>query len=77
MRKTGRLDGVFKLKNLRKAKGRAGHLNATHEDLGHLGDACRVQLYLDSHCKESPIPTSLTLEYDEEVVSNGTVNGTY
>lgn len=35
-----------------------------HEDLGHEHDACTINMYLDHNAKESPVPTSLVIEYD-------------
>lgn len=53
---------VFKLKNVRRAPGRQGHFTVTdHEFAG-----VKMRHYLDASAKESPIPTTLTLEYDEE-----------
>ena len=55
------LKEVFKLKNLRRAPGRQGHLNeVVHEVAG-----VPMKSYLDQNSKESPIPTTMTLEYDE------------
>lgn len=51
---------VFKLKNLRRAPGRLGKFAIVEHDLAGL----KMRQYLDSNAKESPIPTSLTLEYD-------------
>jgi len=52
---------VFKLKNIRRAPGRQGHFSTTtHEFAG-----VQMKYYLDENSKESPIPTTLTLEYDE------------
>jgi cytochrome P450 len=56
------LKEVFKLKNVRRAAGRGGHFSiVTHEFAG-----VKMRKYLDSNSKESPIPTTLTIEYDEE-----------
>jgi cytochrome P450 len=55
---------VFKLKNLRRAPGKLGHFSVTED---HIAGGIRMKHYLDSSSKESPIPTSLTLEYDEDV----------
>jgi len=53
---------VFKLKNVRRAPGRQGHFTITdHEFAG-----VKMRHYLDANAKESPIPTTLTLEYDAE-----------
>jgi cytochrome P450 len=51
---------VFKLKNIRRAPGKQGQLWYAERDL----DGVKMKYYLDSSSKESPIPTSLTLEYD-------------
>ena len=55
------LKEVFKLKNIRRAPGRQGRF-ATVE---HKVAGVTMRQYLDGNAKESPIPTSLTLEYDE------------
>jgi len=52
---------VFKLKNLRRAPGKQGHFSIVGQEFGGV----RMRLYLDGNAKESPIPTTLTLEYDE------------
>ncbi|KAF2265028.1 heme peroxidase [Lojkania enalia] len=52
---------VFKLKNLRRAPGRPGMFSVVEVDLAGI----RMRHYLDASSRESPIPTSLTLEYDE------------
>jgi hypothetical protein len=51
---------VFKLKNVRRAPGKLGRFTIVQHDLSGI----KLQHYLDSTSKESPIPTSLTLEYD-------------
>ena len=56
---------VLLLKGLRRAKGQNGSFVKVHEDLGHNHDAARVFLYLDSACREGPVPSSLVVEYDE------------
>jgi hypothetical protein len=56
---------VFKLKNVRRAKGVSGNFVKVHDDVGHQQDAARLYLYLDSACREGPVPTSLVIEYDE------------
>jgi hypothetical protein len=53
---------VFKLKNVRRAPGRAGRL--THVD--HEFAGIKMRKYLDANSKESPIPSTLTLWYDED-----------
>ncbi|KAG0651112.1 9,12-octadecadienoate 8-hydroperoxide 8R-isomerase [Hyphodiscus hymeniophilus] len=52
---------VFKLKNLRRAPGSQGHFSVVHHELAGV----QMSVYLDDHAKETPIPTSLTLQYDE------------
>jgi cytochrome P450 len=56
---------VFLLKNIRRAQGQAGTFIKVHQDLGHDFDAARVYLYLDSACREGPVPSSMVIEYDE------------
>jgi len=51
---------VFKLKNVRRAPGKLGKFTIVEHDLAGI----KMRHYLDSSAKESPIPTSLTLEYD-------------
>ncbi|CAO1625574.1 unnamed protein product [Parajaminaea phylloscopi] len=57
---------VFKLKGLRRAPGRRGELIRIPEQLGHNRDACTIQTYLDQNCKQSPVPSTFVIEYDEE-----------
>jgi cytochrome P450 len=52
---------VFKLKNVRRASGRQGHFSIVEHGFAGV----KMRHYLDSNAKESPIPTTLTLEYDE------------
>jgi cytochrome P450 len=52
---------VFRLKNVRRAEGRLGKFSITEHELAGI----KMRHYLDASSKESPIPTSLTLEYDE------------
>ncbi|CAN6664801.1 hypothetical protein TRVA0_036S00738 [Trichomonascus vanleenenianus] len=53
---------VFKLKNIRRAPGKQGRFTfVDHEFAG-----IKMRKYLDANCKESPIPSTLTLMYDEE-----------
>jgi hypothetical protein len=54
------LKEVFKLKNLRRAPGRQGKFAVVE----HKFAGVRMKKYLDANSKESPIPTTLTLEYD-------------
>ena len=51
---------VFKLKNVRKAPGKLGQFTIVEHEVGGVP----MKHYLDSSARESPIPTSLTLEYD-------------
>jgi len=51
---------VFKLKNVRRANGKLGRFTVVEQDLAGI----TMRHYLDSSSKESPIPTSLTLDYD-------------
>ncbi|TVY47189.1 Psi-producing oxygenase A [Lachnellula occidentalis] len=55
------LKEVFKLKNLRRAPGRQGHFTVVEHEFAGV----KMRQYLDASAKESPIPTTLTLEYDE------------
>lgn len=55
------LKEVFKLKNLRRAAGRAGQFSIVEHEVAGV----KMRQYLDANSKESPIPTTLTLEYDE------------
>ncbi|KAL3426796.1 linoleate diol synthase [Phlyctema vagabunda] len=52
---------VFKLKNVRRAPGRQGHFSIIEHEFAGV----KMRQYLDANAKESPIPTTLTLEYDE------------
>jgi len=55
------LKEVFKLKNVRPAAGPRGQfVTLDHETAG-----VKMKVYLDSNAKESPIPTTLNIEYDE------------
>lgn len=53
---------VFKLKNLRRAAGRAGHFTRITEDL----NGSKAHLYLDSNSTEVPFPSSLAVMYNAE-----------
>jgi cytochrome P450 len=55
------LKEVFKLKNLRRAPGAQGHFTVVEHEFAGV----KMRQYLDGNAKESPIPTTLTLEYDE------------
>jgi cytochrome P450 len=61
------LKEVFRLKNLRRAPGRAGQFST----LEHHVAGVNMRLYLDANSQESPIPTTLTLIYDKEMYVNG------
>ncbi|EPS37986.1 hypothetical protein H072_8300 [Dactylellina haptotyla CBS 200.50] len=52
---------VFRLKNVRKAAGKLGNFTVVHHDIA---GGLQWKQYLDDNAKESPVPTSLTLEYD-------------
>jgi len=53
---------VFKLKNLRRAPGRQGRFAITEHEIA---GGVKMRHYLDGSSRESPIPTSLVLHYDE------------
>ena len=55
------LKEVFKLKNVRRAPGQQGRFST----VSHMLAGVEMKHYLDGNAKESPIPTTLTLEYDE------------
>jgi cytochrome P450 len=55
------LKEVFKLKNLRRAPGAQGHLTVLYHELAGVN----MSVYLDDHAKETPIPQTLVLQYDE------------
>ncbi|SMR55953.1 unnamed protein product [Zymoseptoria tritici ST99CH_3D1] len=52
---------VFKLKNVRAAPGKNGMFTTTR----HVVAGVVLTHYLDDNARESPFPTSLTVEYDE------------
>lgn len=52
---------VFKLKNVRRAKGRQGAFSRVEEEFAGV----KFSKYLDGNAAESPVPTTLVLEYDE------------
>lgn len=54
------LKEVFKLKNLRRANGRQGHFSVVEHQVAGV----KMRSYLDANACETPIPTTLTLEYD-------------
>lgn len=55
------LKEVFKLKNVRRAEGSRGKFST----LNHEVAGVKMKVYLDANAKESPIPTTLNIEYDE------------
>jgi hypothetical protein len=55
------LKEVFRLKNVRRARGRQGHFSRVEEEFAGV----RFRKYLDANSGESPIPTTLTIEYDK------------
>ena len=62
------LKEVFRLKNLRRAPGTQGQFST----LSHQFAGVNMRVYLDANSGESPIPTTLTLIYDQEdVYQNG------
>jgi len=56
------LKEVFKLKNVRRASGQHGYFSVVEHEFAGV----KMRRYLDANANESPIPTSLTLEYDAE-----------
>lgn len=58
---------IFKLKNVRRAPGKQGCFTITEQQLAGI----TMKHYLDANSKESPIPTSLRLHYDDEIATNG------
>jgi cytochrome P450 len=53
---------VFRLKNVRRAPGKQGMFVTTQYEIA---GGVKMKHYLDANARESPIPTSLTLHYDE------------
>jgi hypothetical protein len=53
---------VFKLKNIRRGKGKQGMFHTAEHNIAGVNQ----RMYLDGNAKESPIPTTLVIEYDEE-----------
>jgi hypothetical protein len=53
---------VFKLKNIRRGKGKQGVFHTAEHNIAGVTQ----RMYLDGSAKESPIPTTLVIEYDEE-----------
>ncbi|KAL9931992.1 hypothetical protein V8E36_009053 [Tilletia maclaganii] len=60
----GMIKEIFKLPNIRRAPGRAGSFVRVTEDIA---DGVSIHFYLDSFCRESPIPTSFVIEFDSDV----------
>ncbi|KAH9838134.1 linoleate diol synthase [Teratosphaeria destructans] len=74
---TAMLKEIFKLKDLRRQKGKAGSFTRIS---GPIAPSVNVSKYLDTNAKESAYPTNLMLEYDDPAAavhakSNGAVNG--
>jgi cytochrome P450 len=55
------LKEVFRLKSLRRAEGKLGRFSVIEQDIAGV----KAKIYLDANAKESPIPTTLHLLYDE------------
>lgn len=55
------LKEVFKLNNLRRAPGRPGKLHLREHEVAGVN----FRLYIDSNSKESPVPTTMRVLYDE------------
>jgi hypothetical protein len=53
---------VFKLKNIRRGKGKQGMFHTAEHNIAGVNQ----RVYLDGTAKESPIPMTLVIEYDEE-----------
>jgi cytochrome P450 len=54
------LKEVFKLKNLRRAPGPQGYFTVIEREFAGV----TLRYYLDANAHESPVPTTLTLQYD-------------
>ena len=52
---------VFRLKNVRRAHGKLGSFSVVEHEIAGV----KAKIYLDANAKESPIPTTLHLLYDE------------
>lgn len=52
---------VFKLKNVRRAPGKQGVFTTVEQNIAGV----KVTKYLDASSRESAVPTSLTLHYDD------------
>jgi len=59
----GMIKEIFKLPNIRRAAGRPGSFVRVTEDIA---DGVSTHLYLDTFCRESPIPTSFRIEFDSD-----------
>ncbi|KAJ9608759.1 hypothetical protein H2200_006530 [Cladophialophora chaetospira] len=55
------LKEVFRLKNVRRAPGKLGRFSVVEHEIAGV----KAKIYLDANAKESPIPTTLHLLYDE------------
>jgi cytochrome P450 len=55
------LKEIFRLKNIRRAAGCRGKFSTIVHETGGV----KMTVYLDANSKESPIPTTLNIEYDE------------
>jgi hypothetical protein len=53
---------VFKLKNIRRGKGKQGMFHTAEHNIAGVNQ----RVYLDGTAKESPFPMTLVIEYDEE-----------
>ncbi|KAH8900626.1 linoleate diol synthase [Thozetella sp. PMI_491] len=58
---TATMKEVFKLKNIRRASGPRGQFSTVEHEVAGV----KLKLYLDANSKESPIPTTLSIEYEE------------
>ncbi|KAK5688810.1 hypothetical protein LTS10_000788 [Elasticomyces elasticus] len=65
------LKEVMKLKNVRRAGGSRGQFTTVEQEFAGI----RMRTYLDSNAKESPYPTNLMLEYEEDIPQMNGVNG--
>lgn len=63
---TTTLKEVFKLKNVRRAPGRLGQFSKLEYELAGV----KVRQYLDANSKESPVPTTMTLMYGDDVTGH-------
>ncbi|PWN51100.1 linoleate diol synthase [Violaceomyces palustris] len=65
------LKEVFRLKNVRRAPGSGGRLASIEEEIA---EGVKAKLYIDRNATETPIPTSMRLEYDEESTASSSSN---